>query len=163
MTDALLQLLGGIPPLLAVFLLAAVPVIEVRGAIPVGLGIYQLPLWQLFAVVTAGNILPALFILYGWDAFVRFLSTHWSTLEQLLQKWYLKTQLKWDAKIEKYGPWALVLFVAVPLPGSGVWSGALAAWIFGLEKKKALLSILMGSVLSSILIYLLTVTGLQIL
>ncbi len=162
MTDFLLHLFGQIPAQLSVLLLAMAPITELRAAIPVGIGVYQLPLLQVIPIVLVGNMVPAILILYGWDWCVSRTAKHWPWLGGLMNKWYEKTQVQWDTKIEKYGPWALVLFVAIPLPGSGVWSGALAAWIFKLEKKKALLSIFIGILLSTALVLALTVTGINL-
>jgi len=159
MTEFLLELFRQIPAQLSVFLLAMAPITELRAAIPVGVGVYKLPLIQLLPLVLVGNMIPAIIILYAWDWCVKTIANYWPWLGRLMQKWYLKTQVQWDAKIEKYGPWALVLFVAIPLPGSGVWSGSLAAWIFKLEKKKALSSIFIGVILSTALVLGLTLTG----
>lgn len=162
MTEFLLHLFGQIPAHLAVLLLAMAPVTELRAAIPVGLGVYKLSLLELIPLVLLGNMVPAFIVLYGWDWCVTQTAKHWPWLTRQLEKWYTKTQVQWDAKIEKYGPWALVLFVAIPLPGSGVWSGALAAWIFKLEKKKAFVSIFIGIVLSSAAVLALTLTGINL-
>jgi uncharacterized membrane protein len=162
MVDALLQLLSGIPPLLTVLVLSVAPVVELRAAIPVGIGVYDLPVAQVFLIAVAGNMIPAFILLYGWDWFVDLAAKHWPWLGRIMSRWYQKTQVQWDAKIEKYGPWALILFVAVPLPGSGVWSGALAAWIFQLEKTKALLSLLAGVIISALIVTILTVSGIEI-
>lgn len=159
MKEVIIEALSQVPPELSVFLLSMAPITELRAAIPVGLGVYDLSLWVTMPLVLIGNMIPAFVILYGWDWFIQYCSRHFPWLEKILNKWYQKTQVQWDAKIEKYGPWALVLFVAVPLPGSGVWSGSLAAWIFKLEKKNALISIFIGILLSSAIVIALTLGG----
>lgn len=161
MTELLLQFLGGIPPILAVFLLSMSPIVELRAAIPIGIGVYHFPLALLLPLVIFGNMIPALLILYGWDWIVLKLAKHWPWLHRIYEKWYQKTQVQWDQKIEKYGPWALIIFVAIPLPGSGVWSGAFAAWAFNLEKKKAIGSIFIGVILASILMTTITLGGVE--
>lgn len=163
MVDWLLQIINGVPGPIAIFLLSIAPVVELRAAIPVAIGIYQMPLYQALPIVIGGNILPAILILYGWHWCIECISKRWPWLGKLWVKWYQKTQVEWDVKIEKYGPWALALFVAIPLPGSGVWSGALAAWIFQLERKKALLSIFIGILMSTAIVTLITIGGLGLL
>lgn len=162
MTDAILQFVNGIPAELAVLLLAFAPIVELRAALPVALGVYQMPLIKAFPLVILGNMLPALLIIYGWGALVDYVSKHWPWLSRQMDKWYQKTQGQWDKKIEKYGPWALILFVAIPLPGSGVWSGSLAAWIFGINKRNALLAILAGAILSGVVVTILTYGGISL-
>lgn len=162
MTEALVQFLNGIPPLLAVFILSLTPVIELRAALPVAIAFYKIPLWQAFPVVVIGNMIPAFIILYGWDWCFGGLCKFSPPVYKLFQKWHYKTEVKWDAKIEKYGPLALILFVAIPLPGSGVWSGSLAAWIFSLNKGRALLAIFGGVLLAGAVVSVLTLGGLQV-
>lgn len=162
MTDTILQIVNGIPAELAVLLLSFAPIMELRAALPVALGVYDMPLIKAFPLVIVGNMLPALLIIYGWDSVVKAICNNWPWLNKLLEKWYQKTQRQWDKKIEKYGPWALILFVAIPLPGSGVWSGSLAAWIFGIDKKNALLGVFIGAVLSGVVVTVLTIGGISL-
>jgi len=162
MTDTLLQLVNGIPAELAVFIISLAPIVELRGALPIALGVYKMPLLQAFPVVIIGNMLPAFLIVYGWDWFIRQVGKYWPWLNRLLEKRYQRMQVQWDAKIEKYGPWALILFVAIPLPGSGVWSGSLAAWLFGIKKKKALWAIFAGALISGIAVTVITLGGLSL-
>ncbi len=155
-------LVQGIPAELAVLLLAMMPVIELRGALPLAFVVYKLPVVFSLILVIIGNMIPAFAILYGWDKFIDWVKLHWPWLHKKLSHLEEKTEGKWNEKIEKYGPWAIMIFVAVPLPGSGVWTGALAAWIFSLSKKKALLSLFAGVVLASILVTALTFGGLKL-
>ena len=161
MEELAINLVGGIPAQLAVFLLSMIPVVELRGALPIALVAYDLPLGQAFVIVIIGNMIPAFLIIFGWDSLVKFTERYWPWLHRTMQKLEEKTQGKWDKKIETYGPLALTLFVAIPLPLSGVWTGALAAWLFKLSKIRAMISIFFGVLLASITMALLTLGGLK--
>jgi uncharacterized membrane protein len=162
MTEILLTWFNGIPGEVVVFLLAMAPIVELRAALPLGLTVYQLGIPLSWLLVVVGNMIPAFFIIYGWHWLVEHIAKVWPWFGGLMNKWYEKVQGQWDEKIEKYGPWALVLFVAIPLPGSGVWSGALAAWIFQLNKKRALISIFFGVLLSALVVTIITLGGVSL-
>jgi len=149
MIESILQLLAGAPAWLVVMVLAALPVIELRGALPIGSAVYGMGVPSLLTLVVVANMIPAIVILYGWDCFIDRLQEHWPWLHRLMKKLEEKTHGKWKQKIDRYGPIALILFVAIPLPGSGVWTGALAAWLFDLNKRTALLCIFAGVVLAA--------------
>lgn len=161
--EIIIQLLNGLPAELAVFILSMLPVIELRGALPVALLVYKMPIEIAFFWVILGNMVPAFLILFAWDKLINFAEGYWPWLHRTMTKIEAKTQGKWDKKIERYGPWALALFVAIPLPMSGVWTGSLAAWIFRISKARALLSVFIGVVLAAVIVSLLTLGGLQIL
>ena len=161
MEELVINLVGGIPAQVAVFLLSMTPVIELRGALPIALIVYDLPLWQAFALVVFGNMIPAFLIIFGWDYLVEFAQKYWPWLHRSMHKMEEKTQGKWDKKIETYGPLALTLFVAIPFPLSGVWTGALAAWLFKLSRLRAIISIFFGVLLAAITMGLLTLGGLK--
>lgn len=156
MTEHLLEYLQGIPGELVVFILALMPVVELRAALPVALTVYDFSLLMSWTIVIIGNMVPAFFMLYVWQWIANLIAKWWKPFGEILEKWYAKVQGKWDKKIEKYGPWALVIFVAIPLPGSGVWSGALAAWLFQITPKRALAAIFAGVVLSAFTVTVLT-------
>ena len=162
MVETFVQLLSDTPAQLAVLILAITPIIELRGALPVALAVYNLPLYQTFFIVLIGNMIPAFLILYGWDALVRWTEKSWPWLRRVMLRLENYTQGKWDKKIEKYGPIALIIFVAIPLPISGVWTGALAAWVFSLSKPRALWSIFAGVLLAAIFVSALTYGGLSL-
>lgn len=162
MVQYILQFFQNVPPSLVIILLALTPIIELRGAVPVALSIYQMSVQQALFLAVVGNMIPAFIILYGWDSIISLSKKHWSWLHETMTKIESRTQGKWDKKIERYGPVALAVFVAIPLPMSGVWTGALAAWLFSLSKPKALLSIFVGVLIASMLVAALTFGGLEI-
>jgi len=129
--------------------ISMLPVIELRGAIPVA---YALGLnWQtamLCAVV--GNLLPIPFILLFIDWAFAFMKRH-GILVTFVEKLEAKAIAKSDA-VAKYQFWGLALFVAIPLPGTGGWTGALIASMMKTNKKDALLSISAGVLIAVVVV-----------
>ena len=128
---------------LCVFFCSMLPIIECRGAIPLGWGL-GLPWWQTVLFSTAGNLLPVPFILLfiravlGWmrKSSVKFFSNIAAWLDRKIEKH--------KGTIEKYSYWGVVLFVAIPFPGTGAWTGTLIASVLDLEPKKSFLAAVLG-------------------
>lgn len=161
MVDFLLQILKDIPAHLAVLILAMAPVVELRAALPVGLAVYKLPLWQVMPIVLLGNMIPAFFIIYFWDWIIDNTKKHIPWLNNILSRFHERVKGKSAQKVNLYGPLALILFVAIPLPGSGVWTGALIAWLFELPKLRSMAAIFVGVLLAAIAVSIVTYTGLS--
>lgn len=131
----------GIPHQLITALISMIPLLELRGSILVA-GLLKLPLIQTYIAAVVGNMVPIPFILlfiqaiFNWMKKVKHLSSIPVKLEEKVMK-------KSD-QIQKYGYWGLFLFVAIPLPGTGAWTGALLAVLLGLNRKKSLFFILLG-------------------
>lgn len=132
-----------------VFLIAMVPLIEIRGAIPYAVG-FGLPLVPSILVAVLGNMLPVPFIFL----FARKV-LEWGKDKKVIGKfftWCLEKGEKGGRKLEaKAGRglyWALFLFVGIPLPGTGAWTGTLAASILNMDFKKSTLAIMAGVVLA---------------
>lgn len=137
-------------PLLKTFLISMVPVIELRGAIPIALagGANLIPA---VAVAMLGNLLPIPFILL----FIRKILEWMNGCGGFLQKvarWVEKQAAKRSATVQKYVFWGLVLFMGVPLPGTGAWTGALIAALLRLKWKRAFLAIALGVLIAGILV-----------
>ena len=123
---------------LIVFLVSMVPLIELRGAIPYGV-MFGLPLWQTFAIAIVGNMIPVPIIFF----FARRV-LEWGADKPLIGKlftFFLEKGHKGGAKLQaKAGRglyWALLLFVGIPLPGTGAWTGTLAASLLDMDFRKA--------------------------
>lgn len=117
-------------------LLAMAPVSELRGAIPYGLAA-GIPLWLLLPLCIAANLLPVPFIIL----FLRRLLAWFQRLggaPRRLADWLIERGLKKSMLIKKYETLGLFLLVAVPLPGTGAWTGALVAALVGLRMRFAL-------------------------
>ncbi len=132
-----------------VFLIAMVPLIEIRGAIPYAVG-FGLPLVPSILVAVLGNMLPVPFIFL----FARRV-LEWGKDKKVIGpffKWCLEKGEKGGRKLEaKAGKglyWALFLFVGIPLPGTGAWTGTLAASILNMDFRKSSLAVMAGVVLA---------------
>ncbi len=152
MIDFLVTLVRDIPPQLVTVLLAILPVGELRGALPVALLVYKLPVFEAAALSILGNMLPVYFLLMFFEGGAEWISRRSEFANRLLERLYERTKLKLHDRVSKYGYWALALFVAVPLPVTGAWTGALAAFVFGLPRKKAFLAILVGVCTSALIV-----------
>ncbi len=147
---------------LKTFLIAMLPIIELRGALPIALIKYNLNPYGAYLISIIGNIIVVPFILIFIDSILKFLS---KTKLKKLAEWITKKGDKAKNKIinhEKGVYIALMLFVAIPLPGTGAWTGSLAASFLKLDKKKSFLYISLGVLLAGIIIFSLSKLGLMI-
>ncbi len=131
---------------LIVFLVSMVPVIELRGAIPMGLYAYDLPIVAVTVISIIGNLLPVPFlVLFGGKVL------HWLAGFEKLGKPFRKILEIGEKKVAKMNKnaqralfWGLFTFVAIPLPGTGAWTGSLIAITLGLNLKKSVPPIALG-------------------
>lgn len=150
MVDWLREVLSFLTLEMAVMFTAAVPLIEVRGAIPVGIALGLSPLHATIISFIGGS-LPVPLILFGIRPVFNYLR-HLPAMERWIEKISHKTVGKTEHKVQKYGAWALLVFVAIPLPGTGVWTGSLAAALLDIRFKWAFPAIVVGNAIASILI-----------
>lgn len=145
---------------LIVFLVSMVPLIELRGAIPYGV-MFGLPLWLTFLIAIVGNMLPVPIIFF----FARRV-LEWGADKPVIGKiftFFLEKGHKGGEKLQaKAGRglyWALLLFVGIPLPGTGAWTGTLAASLLDMDFKKSVLACMGGVLLAGIIMGVLSVLG----
>ena len=137
-----------IQQLLWVFFISMVPLIELRGAIPVGTAM-GLPFWLNYLVCVVGNVLPVPFLILFSEKVLVWCAKI-PKVGGLFQKIIDKGQKK-TAKIGRYELLSLLLFVAFPIPGTGAWSGSLVAALLHLPVKKASLAITLGVLLCGLI------------
>ncbi len=129
--------------LIYIFAISMVPVIELRAAIPIGAGM-GLEMWQCFLAAVLGNLLPVPFlVLFGGKVL------HWLAGFEKFGKPFRKILEIGEKKVGKMNKtlfWGLLTFVAIPLPGTGAWTGSLVAITLGLSLKKAFPPIALGVV-----------------
>lgn len=135
--------------LLIVFLISMVPVIELRGALPVAM-LAGIPWYIALPVVVVGNMLPVPFILLFIRKIFQWMKKH-TPLGGLVERLEKKGQ-KSMAKIKRFELAGLTVFVAVPLPGTGAWTGALAAALMDLRLKTALPAIALGVAAAGVIV-----------
>ena len=139
------------------------PIGELRLAIPVGLTQFGLPIVLVYITAVIGNMIPPLLILYGLPRVAAYARTHSKHLDHFFTWLFARTRKKTEKHMQKYGPLGLMLFVAIPLPNTGAWTGSLAAWLFGVQKKTALIYTLFGVMIAGIIVTLLTLGAQNIL
>ncbi len=132
--------------LAATFLISMLPVVELRGGIPYGVG-FGLNPWVAYVTALLGNMLPVPFILLLLDTVFEWMKSRDGFLKKVALKLEAKALSKKE-KIEKYKIFGLLIFVAIPLPGTGAWTGALAASVMRMDRKQAFLSILGGVIIA---------------
>ena len=135
------------------FLVSMLPIIELRGAIPLGTS-YHLPWWLNYVVSVAGNLLPVPFILFFVEKVLHFMKNHGILVGFVT--WLEEKAQKGIKKVESKAIWGLLLFVAIPLPGTGAWTGSLVAALFHLDRKYAFISIVSGVLLAGAVITLIS-------
>lgn len=134
---------------LTVLLTAALPIIELRGAIPVGISLGLSPLHATI-ISFIGSMIPVPFILFTIRPIFNYLKKT-KLFNELVHKLTDKSLNK-SGNIQKYGAWGLLVFVAIPLPGTGVWSGSLIASLLDMRFKWAFPAIFIGNFIAGILI-----------
>lgn len=152
-----------IKELALVFLLGASPVSEIRGAVPVGFFVFKLNIFLVYFVAVLGNFVIVPLVLVFLKYFSDFLIRRFYFFNRFLNYVFLRTRNHHAHKFEKWEHWALLVLVAVPLPFTGAWTGGIAAFLFDISFKKALLLIFGGIVIAGIIVSVLTLTGGEIL
>ncbi|MEO0077256.1 MAG: small multi-drug export protein, partial [candidate division WOR-3 bacterium] len=121
----------GISPELTIVITAMLPIIELRGAIPLGINFYQISWYKVVLLSLIGNLLPILPILYLLDTISKLLSR--ISVFKKFFNWLFTRTRKRSKIIEEYEMLGLTVFVAIPLPMTGAWTGAIAAFLLGLK------------------------------
>lgn len=137
--------------MLKTFLMAMVPIIELRGAIPYGAGIAGLPIWQAALIAVLGNLLPVPFlVVFTRDVFA-WMRNKSDKLNSIVLRMERKADKNKDVVL-RYEFWGLVILVAIPLPGTGAWTGALVAAMMDMQLKRAFPAIALGVVAAAFIV-----------
>lgn len=150
MTDALanwfVTSLHGVPPLLIVFIISMIPILELRGGF-IAAALLKINILQAIPVCILGNLLPIPFILLLITPIFKWMKNT-KLFRPMVEKLEAKSLAKSD-QITKYEFWGLAIFVGVPLPGTGGWTGALIASLLEINFKKSILSIFIGLLIAT--------------
>jgi uncharacterized membrane protein len=138
------------------FFLAMTPVGELRASLPVALTVYNMNWLLAFIVSVIGNLVPVLFLLLFLGPVSDWFSLKFKICNRFFSWLFEKTRRKSEARISKYGSIALISFVAIPLPFTGAWTGAIVAFLFNIPFKKAFPLIASGVVIAGIIVLVLT-------
>ena len=140
--------------ILLTFLVAMVPVVELRGAIPFGV-VRGLNLWTAIIASILGNLIPVPFIILFIRKIFAWMRAHMPKLDGLVIRMEKKAE-KNRAAVEKYAFWGLVILVAIPLPGTGAWTGALVAAMMEMRLKRAFPAIAIGVAIAGVIVSVIT-------
>ena len=146
--------------MLLTILVSMIPVIELRGGLPFGVAL-GLPYWLAFPAAVAGNLLPAPFIIVYIRRIFELMRKYFPRLNGLVDRLEKKAHLK-GKKVQKYQYLGLWLFVAIPLPGTGAWTGSLAAAFLGMRLKKAMPAVVLGVLTAGFIMLGLTHVGVNL-
>ena len=147
----------GLSPGLIVFLISMLPIIELRGAIPIGILRFKMPWPEAVIISVIGNMLPIPLILLFMEEFFILLS-RWSLGKRFTDWLFARTRRKGKV-VERYEAIGLTIFVGIPLPGTGGWTGAFATNIFGIRFWNSLLYVFLGVLIAAGIVTGLTLTG----
>ena len=140
---------------LCVFFCSMIPIIELRGAIPLGAAL-GLPMWQSYLISVIGNMLPVPIILLFVKKVLDFMCKCKIKLFNKISNLVYSNAEKNRAKIEKYSFWGVALFVGIPLPMTGAWTGSLVAAFIDMKFFKAVLSALVGVLVAGLVMSLIS-------
>lgn len=135
---------------LMTFFISMVPVLELRGAIPIGTA-NGLPLWAAILISIVGNLVPVPFIIVFIRKIFAWLRRKNQKLDHLVTRLEIRAEKKSDV-VQKYAFWGLFVLVAIPLPGTGAWTGALVAAMLDMRLKRAFPAIALGVIAAGVIV-----------
>ena len=150
MREQLLETIQQLPPPVAVFLVAMLPVFELRGAIPLGYAMGMESPVLIYLIAVAGNFAPVLPILLLLGPAERFLR-RFGFMNRFFD-WLFKRTVSRSKLIKKYESLGLILFVAIPAPMTGAWTGSVAAYLFKLPLRMAIPCIILGILIAGVVV-----------
>ncbi|HVL64181.1 MAG TPA: small multi-drug export protein [Actinomycetota bacterium] len=153
-----LPVLRDLPPAVTVALVAMIPVIELRGAVPIGVLLGLSPVEAALPAVV-GNLLPIPLLVWFLDPVQTWLSRRFRFFARFFAWLFERTRSRHGGRYERFRDAALVLFVGIPLPGTGAWTGAAAAFVFGIKKGRSLLLITLGVLIAAVVVTGFTAAG----
>jgi len=150
-------MLESIPTWFWIFFTSMIPWWESRYAIPMSMLYFNWEWWQALPIAVIGNMLPIPFILLFFHMVEKFLRNYkfWTKIMDWL---FERTRRRADSKIRKYEYVGLILFVAIPLPFTGAWTGALIAYLFDLKFTKSIITIFIGVLIAAFIMIVITLT-----
>ena len=139
------------------FVFSMLPITECRLTIPFGILVFGLPWYLVFFICVISNAMIGVFLIAALDWLIKIFSQI-SFFKKLIDKLIYSSKGKYQ-KYNRFKSSGLLLFVGIPLPGTGAWTGALVSYVIGLHKGLSMLSIVQGVILSGIIMTILSLTG----
>jgi uncharacterized membrane protein len=144
------------PPELATFLIAMIPISELRASIPIAIKVYELPVWSAWLWSVLGNLVPMILIVLILAPIADFLSRHFGIFEKFFAWLFRHTRRRGEKKFERWGEFAVFILTATPIPLLGGWTGPLAAFVFDVKLKKSIPLIILGCMTAGIIVIVIT-------
>ena len=139
-------LFHGVSKDVVIFIISLMPILELRGGL-LAATLLKVPYLRALVICVIGNVLPIPFVVLFLEIIFKWMEK-WSVTKKIV-KWLEKKGKSKRIQIDKYGYLGLILFVGIPLPGTGAWTGSLVAILLGLDKKKSFICILIGVMLAA--------------
>ena len=146
------HLFQNFPPELATFLIAMIPISELRASIPIAIKIYNLPVWSAYLWSVLGNLVPMILIVLILEPVANFLSRNFALFQKFFDWLFEHTRNRGTKKFEKWGEFAVFILTATPIPLLGGWTGPLAAFVFGVKLKKSIPLIILGCMTAGVIV-----------
>jgi len=134
------------------------PFLELRASIPYGILKANLPWIQVFVICVITNIILGAILYLLIDKIIK-IATKIKAIDDIYQKYIEKMQKNVDKYVDKYGELAVAVFIGIPLPGSGVYSGAIASYLLGLKYKKFMIANIIGVLIAGTIVTVVSLTG----
>lgn len=147
----------GISEKLIILITSALPILELRGSLPIAINLFHMPWYEGLYLSIIGNMLPVPILLLFLESLAKLVSK--VSIGKKFVDWLFSRTRKRTGIIEKYERIGLALFVAVPIPLTGAWTGCLAAFLLGLRFRYAFLSILVGVIIAGFAVLILSLLG----
>jgi uncharacterized membrane protein len=152
MHEIIIGWFAGFPKELATFLISAIPITELRAALPLAYKVYGMSAFWAWFYSVSGTFFTMVVIVLAMDPIARILSEYIGLFKKFFDWLFEHTRKKADRKMKKYGSWAIFILAATPIPLIGGMTGALAAFIFNVPLKKSLPLLLFGTMVSGAII-----------
>lgn len=160
----ILEMIQGIPDPLTAALLATLPVTELRLALPIALVALQMHPVAAYIATVLGNLVPLVAVFWLLPPVLQFTLRYVPRINTVLDAYFARLMNKHGEKYSKWGAFFLFLFVAIPLPGTGVWTGSVLAVLFRIKPKLAATYIVLGLLTAGLIVMGITLgvfTGIQ--
>jgi uncharacterized membrane protein len=143
-----------LPKEIITIIISALPIIEIRGSLPVAVSLLKMPIWQAYLWSVIGNSLIIIPVILFLEKFSDYLVSH-KYFSKFFEWWFAKARKNKDL-MQKYEAIGLAIFVAIPLPATGAWTGCVLAYLFGIKKRYAFIAIFAGVAFAGLIVMAIT-------
>lgn len=159
MVEQIVQILSAIPRPLATMILAALPVTELRLALPVAAHVWLLHPFEAFGYSVVGNLIPLIPLYFGLEWLQRMATRYWPWFGRVIDTSIERAKSRVQNKYARYGALALFLFTAIPLPMTGLWTATFAAVALKIPFRYAWRGIVAGVIMAGVIVSLLSISA----